>query len=186
MEHFHYKLPGWFTYPNLYSYMASTYKTGRFVEVGSFQGNSAAFMAVEIINAESNVKLDCIDVWNYFTIGGLHLKNPEKYPENLVYSLFLKNIEPVKHIVTPYRMESVKAASMYENNSLEFVFIDANHEYEAVVADLNAWYPKVKKGGHIAGHDYISDERVKKAVDTFFKNNTATSEDENCWYYYVE
>lgn len=179
MEHFHYKLPGWFTFPSLYSYMASHYKTGHFVEVGCFQGNSAAFMAVEIINAGSDIKLDCIDVWNSFTIGGLHLKNPQLYPEDLVYHLFIKNIEPVKHIITPYRMGSVEAATLYPDNSLEFVFIDANHEYEAVKADLAAWYPKVKQGGHIAGHDYISDERVKKAVDEFFEGSF--NGDENCW-----
>jgi predicted O-methyltransferase YrrM len=185
MDHFHYKLPGWFTYPKLYSYIANLYKTGRFVEVGSFQGNSAAYMAVEIINAGSEVKLDCIDVWNEFTIGGLHLKNPELYPVDLVYQLFVKNIEPVNHIVTPYRMDSVKAASLYPDNSLEFVFIDANHEYEAVKADLQAWLPKVKKGGHIAGHDYISDERVRRAVNEFF-TSCSYDEEENCWYYYVK
>lgn len=184
MEHFHYKLPGWFTFPSLYSYMARYYKTGRFVEVGSFQGNSAAYMAVEIINFNSEVKLDCIDVWNEFTIGGLHLKNPDQYPTDLVYQLFLKNIEPVKHIITPHRMNSVEAASMYKDGSLEFVFIDANHEYEAVKADLIAWFPKVKKGGHIAGHDYVSDERVKKAVNEYFGGGFTG--DENCWCYFVK
>lgn len=184
MEHFHYKLPGWFTFPNLYSYMASTYKDGKFVEVGSFQGSSAAYMAVEIINADSRVKLDCIDSWNRFAIGGLHLKNPDQYPEDLVYQLFIKNTEQVRNVVTPIRVDSVKGASFYPDKSLEFVFIDANHEYEAVKADLEAWYPKVKPGGHIAGHDYISDPRVKQAVDEFFKGSF--SGDENCWCCFVK
>lgn len=184
MEHFHYKIPGWFTFPKLYTFMANFYKEGHFVEVGSFQGNSAAYMAVEIINSGNNIKLDCIDIWNEFTIGGLHLKSPESYPVDLVYQLFLKNIEPVNHIVSSKRMGSVEAAQLYQDGSLDFVFIDANHEYEAVKADIQAWYPKVKKGGHIAGHDYISDDRVRQAVDEFFKGSFVG--DENCWCHYLK
>jgi predicted alpha/beta hydrolase family esterase len=49
---------------------------------------------------------------------------------------------------------------------LDFVFIDADHKYESVKADIAAWLPKVRPGGHIAGHDYHSDwPGVQKAVD---------------------
>ncbi len=58
-------------------------------------------------------------------------------------------------------------------------------KYEAVKAVLQAWFPKVKKGGHIAGHDYISDERVRRAVNEFFTSGSY-DEEENCWYYYVK
>lgn len=184
MQHFHYTIPGWFTFPNLYSYMVQHYSTGKFVEVGSFQGNSAAYMGVEIANSGKNIKLDCIDTWNRFAIGGLHLKEPDTYPEDLVYQLFIKNTEPVRKWITPIRMSSVEAAKLYPDNSLEFVFIDANHEYEAVKADIEAWYPKVRKGGHIAGHDYISDERVMRAANEFF--NGSFDGRENCWCHFIQ
>lgn len=52
------------------------------------------------------------------------------------------------------RKDSVEAANDFKDGSLDFVFIDADHTYKGVKADINAWLPKVKKGGWICGHDY--------------------------------
>jgi len=60
---------------------------------------------------------------------------------------------------------------------LDFVFIDANHMYEPVKEDIEAWYPLIRKDGIISGHDYngMGDKRrgwgVKRAVDERFGNN---------------
>ena len=57
---------------------------------------------------------------------------------------------------------------------MDFVYIDARHDYESVLEDLNAWFHKVKPGGILAGHDYADgmlpqgDFGVKSAVDEFF------------------
>ncbi len=186
MEHFHYKIPGWFTFPSLYAWMASNYKVGHFVEVGSFLGNSAAYMAVEIINSGNQIKFDCIDIWNRDTTKGLHLKEPLKYPEDLTYKLFLNNTEPVRNFINPIRLDSLQAAQLYPDRSLDFVFIDANHDYEPVLADIHAWLPKIRTGGHIAGHDYMSDKQVKRAVDETFGRTFEGDHNENCWYYLVQ
>jgi hypothetical protein len=88
--------------------------------------------------------------------------------EGTLYDEFIKNIEPVKHIVTPVKMPSVEAAKLYEDKSLFFVFIDGSHLYEAVKEDILAWLPKVKSGGFIGGHDIDQTEEfngVRKAVD---------------------
>lgn len=72
------------------------------------------------------------------------------------------------------RKDSVDAAADYANESLEFVYIDAEHTYEACLRDIKLWYPKVKSGGIISGHDYLNGHLtagifgVKKAVDEFF------------------
>jgi len=184
MEHFHYKIPGWFTYPRLYSYMVEHYDNAHFVEVGSFQGASAAYMAVEIANSGKKIKFDCIDIWNRFTNGGLYLKSPESVPEDLVYQLFLNNTEIVREYINAIRAPSTVAASWYKDSSLDFIFIDANHEYPAVRDDLNSWFPKLKKGGHIAGHDWDS-VTVSAAVKDFFVNKQILI-GENCWYHYNE
>ena len=186
MEHFHYKIPGWFTFPGLYSEAVDRYDNAHFVEVGSFQGASAAFMAVEIINSGKNIKFDCVDIWGRFAIDGLNLKEPEKAPDDLVYQLFLKNIEPVKDYINVIQNYSVKAAWTYKDNSLDFVFIDADHAFEAVTDDLSAWYPKVKRGGTIAGHDYFTDKPVEFAVNKFFHfdiQRLRCSQKQNCWVY---
>lgn len=70
------------------------------------------------------------------------------------------------------RLPSVVAAITFPDESLDFVFIDANHSYRAVLDDMDAWYPKVKSGGLFSGHDYCPDDtnwpnwnEVKSAVD---------------------
>src|SRR5512134_3516153 len=52
------------------------------------------------------------------------------------------------------RKPSIEAASDFEDNSLDFVYIDGDHLYQAVLDDLEAWSPKVRKDGIVAGHDY--------------------------------
>jgi len=63
-------------------------------------------------------------------------------------------------------MKSLEAVLMIPDISLDFVFIDAMHTYEAVKEDIRAWFPKIRSGGIVAGHDYSWDG-VKKAVDEF-------------------
>lgn len=58
---------------------------------------------------------------------------------------------------------SVNAAEQFENESIDFVYIDGDHNYESVSADIEAWYPKIKSGGIISGHDYI-EKNVKRDI----------------------
>ena len=67
---------------------------------------------------------------------------------------------------------SPEAADQFKKNSLDFVYIDANHALKNVVDDICAWYPKVKHGGIISGHDYIKHKKsrgmhVVQAVNAF-------------------
>jgi len=56
-----------------------------------------------------------------------------------------------------------------DDNSIDFAYIDACHEYRKVKLDIMAWVPKINAGGIIAGHDYNSGHRgVIKAVDEIF------------------
>lgn len=72
--------------------------------------------------------------------------------------------------LTLLEMPSVVASSYIADGSLDFVFIDALHDYDAVKADICAWLPKVKTGGFITGHDYdkLKFPGVIQAVDEFF------------------
>lgn len=69
---------------------------------------------------------------------------------------------------------STEVAHGVPDGSLDMVFLDADHSYEGVRADIEAWLPKVRKGGWIGGHDYGNDEPaydfsgVKRAVDEAF------------------
>lgn len=65
---------------------------------------------------------------------------------------------------TLLKMTSVEAAAQFPVNSLDFVYLDAKHDFDSVAQDFSLWYPRVKKGGIIGGHDY-SIEGVKMVVD---------------------
>jgi hypothetical protein len=73
---------------------------------------------------------------------------------------------------------SVEASKTFKDGYFDFVYIDASHDYESVLDDLNAWYPKIRKGGCISGHDYLDPGfvfpwpcGVLPAVHDFVENN---------------
>ena len=80
------------------------------------------------------------------------------------------------------RMFSVEAARLIADGVLDYVYIDAKHTYAAVTEDLEAWWPKVRAGGIISGHDYTVDAPpregnvfgVKPAVDDFVQGRAET------------
>jgi hypothetical protein len=81
-----------------------------------------------------------------------------------VYADFCDNRKKARCEITAVISESVMAAADFSNASLAGVFIDAAHDYDSVLADLNAWLPKVKDGGIFAGHDIDSPD-VQRALD---------------------
>lgn len=68
-----------------------------------------------------------------------------------------KRLEPYN--CTLIREWSVEAAKLFGNQSVDFVYIDGNHDYANVVKDIDAWAPKVRKGGIVSGHDFIKRKR---------------------------
>lgn len=188
MEHFYQNIgENWMDYENLYSEMVQHFTDGsHFVEIGSWRGRSASFMAVEILNSGKQIKFDCIDTWSG-SEEHLDQSSPFFIPElltdvNWLYCDFLKNVIPVSDYITTIRKTSLEAVNSYDNRSLDFVFIDASHKYNDIKADILAWYPKVKKGGYLCGHDYKGFPDVKLAVDEILiSNNLNCTLIENCW-----
>jgi len=70
------------------------------------------------------------------------------------------------HKIKWIKKKSVDATKLIAYNSLDFVYVDGNHTYESVKEDIFLYYPKVKKGGLLSGHDYEY-KSVKQAVDEF-------------------
>lgn len=179
MQHFYKNIDSenWFNYEELYLSMVDKFNSGsHFVEVGTWKGMSACFMAVEIINSGKQIKFDCVDNWEF-------LETFSDIPENLytgLYDTFLKNIEPVKDTINIVRQVSWEAASTYPDESLDFVFIDAGHDYASVAKDLIAWLPKVKKTGILSGHDYQHDP-IRNALRDIIGEVSVTCG--NCWIY---
>lgn len=70
---------------------------------------------------------------------------------------------------THLEMMSSKAVDRFKDNSLEMVFIDGNHSYKYAFQDMKMWWPKIKYGGMLCGHDYNHHRYgVTKAAHDFF------------------
>lgn len=89
-------------------------------------------------------------------------------------SLLKQKYSPHTDKIKFFECSSIEAAKNIEDETLDFIFIDAEHSYDAVLQDLKLWYPKLKHGGLLSGHDYqmIS---VEKAVNDFRTLNTITN-----------
>jgi predicted O-methyltransferase YrrM len=169
----------WFSYSRLYSEMVNRFPSGsHFVEIGSWKGKSSAYMAVEIANSGKSIQFDCIDPWPDWKPEGEYF---ETMCQNL-HETFLNNVNPVKEYLNPIKLTSMEAVKQYEDNSLDFVFIDGNHEYEYVFEDINFWIKKIKKGGVLSGHDYHYPPVIKAVSDNGLTDVVAR---EGCWYYEV-
>ena len=164
IQHFYNKIHGWFDF-----------------QVGAFYGKSAAYMAVEIANSKKQIKFDVVDTWRG---SPEHQKGAWDYKSDMVedtaFEVFKQNMSPAEGYYNPVKLASTEAAKLYADGSLDFVFIDAAHEYESVKEDIEAWYPKVKKGGIFSGHDYPSWTQVVRAVEEFFPDRNFISS-ELCW-----
>jgi hypothetical protein len=155
INHFYEFIDGWFSFRAVYEEALNEAADGaKFVEVGSWYGRSAAWMAVEIANSGKQVEFYCVDTWR----GSVDTPWMAQHLAPIGGSAkpkFLENMERggVSKYVLPVEMPSVEAARLFADDSLDFVFIDGAHDYANVRADVRAWYPKVKKGGVIAGDD---------------------------------
>jgi len=69
---------------------------------------------------------------------------------------------------TVIRKTSKEASKDIENGSLDFVYIDARHDEVSITEDIELWYPKLRKGGMLSGHDYdIGHAEILNAVNSF-------------------
>lgn len=135
------------------------------VEIGVFEGRYSA----DILSHNPET-LWLIDPWVH--------QNPTIYPDHLNVSddEFEKHYyEVIEKFQNDLRVKIIRdfsfnAASNFENESLDFVYIDAIHTFEFCYSDILTWFPKVKSKGWICGHDYTGVHyAIKPAVNTFLK-----------------
>ena len=117
-------------------------------------------------------KLFLIDCWEYQS--PLLYKgdnaNVLNFEQEILFNSVLNRFsnEPSVVIIREY---SKNATQLFLDESIDWIYIDANHGYEAVKEDINLWWPKIKKGGFLTGHDYIlyPEFGVVQAVNEFLR-----------------
>lgn len=156
----------------LYALLAAP-RGGVCAEVGVWAGDFSA----RIVQLRKPSELHLIDPWQFVPslpgrMYGGSVASSQAYMDDLMASVvdrFAGNTSVKIHQST-----SIDAAKHFHDGYFDWVYLDGDHSYEAVLADLGAWFPKVKIGGKIVCDDYtwIDETRtrsVKAAVDTFLE-----------------
>lgn len=144
---------------------------GEGVEVGVQKG-----VFSELLLSVANFKkLYSVDPWKHYdeSIYSDDDANVGQDVQDNYYQETADRLKPYGDRSHILRMESLSAARLFRDERLDFVFIDANHSYKSVKEDIEAWWPKVKRGGILSGDDYLFTPKgktpVKDAVDEFVK-----------------
>lgn len=143
----------WFNFDKFYDYVTSEqhihFKS--YVELGVWKGESIAYLAKRLQNRKDEVSIFGVDLFENWDSKNTEVLDiiPNIYN---IYNETLNN-NNVRDMIIDIKSLSWEAANQFEDNSVDFVFVDADHTYESVNKDIKAWYPKVKVGGMIAGHD---------------------------------
>jgi predicted O-methyltransferase YrrM len=145
------QIPGWFdpvkaqAIQQIVRQLASG---ARLAELGSFMGRSSIAIASVM---PSDGRLWCVD---HFQGSKEHHNKP--FGDLDLFDEFQKNLEGfgVLSRVDVLRMNTLEAGDQIQPESLDFLLVDASHDYQSVKADLECWYPKLKRGGYLVCDDY--------------------------------
>ena len=156
---------GWFDFENIYDIAIEHLKDGDIaVELGTFLGKSTCYFAQRLKESGKQVKFYACDIFD----GSKAPFMPPEWEKDF-YDVFLENLkkQEVSDIVIPFRGNSLNFVKNFENNSISFLYIDDDHRGEHFAKELKEWYPKVKIGGIMAGHDFHIYPEIKTAVLEF-------------------
>lgn len=163
------------------------------VGAGAEIGVQIGLYSEEILEKSHLKLLYSIDCWkNFDKKHYVDIANKSQLKQYYYYFKTILRLMKFRKRSKIIRKTSQEAARRFKEECLDFVYIDARHSYEGCKEDITYWWPKLKKGGVFAGHDYLNGMRkegefgVKKAVDEFIKNKKSklfvTNEDWPTWY----
>lgn len=127
------------------------------VEIGTHRAESSVMW----LTHANGFHLTCIDPYATYAA-----RNSQKR-QDAVYAEAVERLKPYKADII--RAASLDVVSSFEDGSIDFLYIDGDHEFDPVMQDLICWAPKVRSGGMIVLHDYCVVWRggVMKAVDAY-------------------
>lgn len=166
--------------------------------IGLELGVQTGEFSKQILSQWHGKMLYLIDCWekqeNYIDIA-----NKDNVEQNRNYKKTIKNTKPYEKRVKIIKSFSKEAVCQFEDNFFDFIYIDANHSYDAVKEDLEVWWSKLKPKGLFCGHDFFDGDLyntstneflgnfgVKKAVSEFAANNDSKVFSGPCssWYFF--
>lgn len=166
------KIFGYSRYIELYRAVVDRAEDGaRFVEVGSFLGQSTAAMAALIAASGKRITFDAIDLFEINEYSDEpHYEVVKRHGGDFMaafkYNLQQADVLDSVNIKQGY---STKIARQYQDRSISYIMIDASHAYSDVVDDIMSWMPKLKVGGVMSGDDFDWPEVRQAVYDTLGK-----------------
>ncbi len=153
-----------YVFPNKFprpSFIAFMNKVGQdatvsCVEIGVNEGDNA----IKMMNFMKNSKFVLVDPY---------IANAECGPKVLEdKKVFVKRIVPYNHRINIVLKTSEDAVSSFSDETFDYIYVDGSHQYHNVKKDLELWWPKLKNGGIMGGHDfYIID--IERATKEFVR-----------------
>jgi hypothetical protein len=154
-------IPGWFQWRGAQEEAVAHFGDGsRFVEVGCYLGKSLCSLAELIRDGGRNIALTGVDTGRGSGPEGVAEINAHgpavEYGGGTFVGLLHRNViacgaaDQVALLIS----DSVAASELFGDGSLDWVHLDARHDYDSVSADIAAWAPKVRAGGWLSGDDY--------------------------------
>jgi len=140
------------------------------VEIGVLNGDFSEIL----LNTTDLSKLYLIDAWKNFKTDYNDANNVSDEEHEQRYQAVVERMKHYGDRVEITRGDCDDAVKECYDESLDFIYLDANHEYYAIKRNLHDWYPKLKVGGLFSGHDYLDGVMgdgtvigVKRAVNEF-------------------
>lgn len=152
------------------------------VEVGVNRGMNSWFMLTECPNIASLIGVDHYQSY-------VDWDRPiTKLEQEINHRVLLSNMPLMGDRFKLIKENSQVAADLLDDGAYDFVFIDGGHSMKQVLADLDSWYPKVKSGGLIAGHD-SNLFSVNFAVSSWYRSkgwdlSQLKQAPNECWFWY--
>ena len=140
-------------------------------EIGVYKGGFSEILCVQ----NPGVKLYCIDPWKIYDSEEIE---PYAHNQEALEEFYQEAVERLsKYNCEIIRKTSMEAIKGFKSESLDFVYIDANHSYKNMKEDIEGWSKIVRKGGIVSGHDYghfkHKDRNLgtKRAIDGYIKEH---------------
>jgi len=124
------------------------------VELGTYFGGGAwvlSEIAAKVSTFDIFEDIDKIECGTKSHYKDLFKDEPHYYKD-------VKNILAQKHNIDVYKKNTSESANLFDDKSIDFLFIDADHSYKGVKNDFESWFPKIENGGHILLHDSTHNE----------------------------
>lgn len=175
----------WFDFQTIYDEAVATAPPGSLlVEIGSFWGASALYLAEAAKIADKGLRVYCVDLWDMRPDNNAPLFDRVQYEGHLeprihgehhdsLFETFAHFVDSTRLSPDPLRVlrcGALEGADILRKLRPHFVFLDDDHDYPHVRSELDLWVPFMKQGsGIIAGHDWTSEFwGVQKSVEEYF------------------